>query len=368
MLQLSSDTSQDFMRDLMVCQTTLANGSRTFLAASRLLPSRVRNPAIALYAFCREADDAIDLSGAHPDNLKKLSSRLDRIYGGSPEETPTDRAFCKVVHNFAIPRRLLDALIEGFAWDAELRRYETLSDVLSYATRVAGSVGAMMALLMGERSQKMLERACDLGIAMQLSNIARDVGEDAQAGRLYLPLTWMRQADLHPELWLQSPQHSSPLKKVIERLLKVADGLYFRSTSGISALPWDCRVGIFTACYLYQEIGQQVRRNNHDSVSQRAIVPAHRKVRVAARAGLVYFSALIKAPMNEEECIEEASFLINAVEPVFSVSKNIPWWNIPARIAKVIEIFERLEQQEWQTRQERFELAKPLLSVSTARV
>ncbi|MFM7084978.1 MAG: phytoene/squalene synthase family protein [Hyphomicrobium sp.] len=367
MLPFLPDTSHSFTSDLLACKRTLTNGSRTFLAASHFLPTRVRHPAIALYAFCREADDAIDLSGGDPENLKNLSKRLDKVYRGFPEETPTDRAFCRVVHEFAIPRALLDALIEGFAWDAELRRYETLSDVLCYATRVAGSVGAMMALLMGERSQKMVERACDLGIAMQLSNIARDVGEDALAGRIYLPLSWMREVGLHPEQWLQAPKSSHALKRVIERVLKTADELYQRATSGISALPWDCRVGIFTACFLYREIGHQVRRNDHDSVSQRAVVPAFRKVRVAARAGAVSFSALFQSASNLTERVEEASFLVNAIGPVFSVSKPIAWWNIPARIAKVIDIFERLEQEEWQARQERFDLAKPLLSVSTAR-
>lgn len=361
------DPSYCIRSDLLACKETLSNGSRTFLAASHLLPARVRQPAIALYAFCREADDAIDLSGGDRGNLIKLSIRLDRIYRGYPEDTSTDRAFCKIVHEFGIPRALLDALIEGFAWDAEMRRYESLSDMLSYATRVAGSVGAMMALLMGERSQRMLDRACELGIAMQLSNIARDVGEDALAGRIYLPLGWMREAGLQPELWLQSPKTSQALKDVVERVLKTADELYERARLGISALPWDCRIGIFTACFLYREIGQEVRRNNHDSVSKRAVVPAHRKVRIAARAGAVAFGALFQPPIYLKERVEEASYLVNAVGPVFLVSKPIAWWNIPARIAKVIDIFERLEKQEWQARQERFDLAKPLVSVSTAR-
>ena len=93
-----------------------------------------------------------------------------------------------MVAEHKLPRAIPEALLEGFAWDAAHRRYETLSAVRAYGARVAGSVGAMMCLIMGATSRDALSRACDLGLAMQLTNIARDVGEDARAGRLYLPL------------------------------------------------------------------------------------------------------------------------------------------------------------------------------------
>ena len=95
-----------------------------------------------------------------------------------------------------------DALFEGLQWDCEGRRYEDLEALHAYAARVAGAVGVMMALLMGVRDADALARACDLGVAMQLTNIARDVGEDARAGRLYLPLDWLREAGLDPAAFL----------------------------------------------------------------------------------------------------------------------------------------------------------------------
>ena len=116
-----------------------------------------------------------------------------------------DRALASVIARYAIPRAVPQALLEGFAWDREGRRYETLADLTAYAARVAGTVGAMMALLMDERRPEVLARACDLGVAMQFSNIARDVGEDARAGRLYLPQEWLREAGLDPEAWLAAP-------------------------------------------------------------------------------------------------------------------------------------------------------------------
>ena len=193
--------------DLNACADLLRGGSRSFFAASLLLPRRVHEPATALYAFCRVADDLIDNGGGDPAAaLLALRARLDAAYAGRPRPAAADRALAATVLRHAIPRTLLDALLEGFAWDAAARRYDSLADLEAYAARVAGAVGAMMAMLMGERSAEGVARACDLGIAMQLSNIARDVGEDARAGRLYLPLDWMRAAGIDADAWLAPPR------------------------------------------------------------------------------------------------------------------------------------------------------------------
>ena len=106
----------------------------------------------------------------------------------------------------AIPRALLDALLEGFVWDAQGRRYETLEELHDYAARVAGTVGAMMALLMGARGPARWPAPATSGVAMQLTNIARDVGEDARDGRLYLPRAWLREAGIDADAWLRAPR------------------------------------------------------------------------------------------------------------------------------------------------------------------
>ncbi len=346
MRQLSPEDLRRQAADIDTCREKLANGSRTFLAASRLLPRRVREPAIALYAFCREADDIIDIGGATQGNLDLLTDRLDAVYRNAPHASATDRAFSGIVHQFDIPRTLPDALIEGFAWDAGGRRYETFADVLAYATRVAGSVGAMMALLMGARDKSQLARACDLGIAMQLSNIARDVGEDARAGRIYLPLAWMRDAGLDPERFLADPRPSPELAAIVERLLEAADSLYRRAARGIAALPVDCRAGIFAAAYLYGEIGNEVRRNGHNSITTRAIVPAKRKIELAAKAALSASLSLTQSPVDIPEHVYEAAYLVDSVQPQFVDPPPPAWWNLPARTARVIDIFERMELRE----------------------
>ena len=175
--------------DMDACRALLKGGSRTFHAASKVLPRKVSDPAIALYAFCRLADDAVDLGDNRAAAVERLKERLDRAYRGQPMDQAADRAFADVVARFSIPREVPEALLEGLAWDAEGRRYETLPELCAYAARVAGTVGTMMTLVMGQRAPEIVARACDLGVAMQLTNIARDVGEDARAGRLYLPLS-----------------------------------------------------------------------------------------------------------------------------------------------------------------------------------
>ena len=269
--------------DMATCRALLKGGSRTFHAASKVLPRRVADPAIALYAFCRLADDAVDLGSDRAAAVARLRERLDRAYRGQPMELAADRVFADVVAKFGIPRQLPEALLEGLAWDADVRRYETLRDLTAYAARVAGAVGAMMTLVMGQRSPEIVVRACDLGVAMQLTNIARDVGEDARAGRLYLPLSWLREAGIDPEAWLANPVFTPEIAAIVQRLLDAADILYARATLGIANLPVGCRPGIYAARALYAEIGRELERGGLDSIAKRAVVSTGRKLAVLAR-------------------------------------------------------------------------------------
>jgi 15-cis-phytoene synthase len=328
-------------RDIAACRTQLANGSKTFLAASLLLPRSVREPACALYAFCRLADDAVDQSGRAEDAVPALRERVARLYRGEPLAEAADRALAAVVERFAIPATLLLALIEGFEWDAQGRRYDHIDALEDYAARVAGSVGAMMALLMGVRDEAALARACDLGVAMQLSNIARDVGEDARAGRLYLPRDWMRAAGLDPETWLAAPRFDARLAAVLRRLLHHADTLYARVDAGVARLPLGCRPSINAARFLYADIGHEVARRGHDSVSQRAVVPARRKTALLVRAlvALAPSSAAAAVPP-----LAATRYLVDAAvraEPVL-----LPAAGPVAKAVWVLDLFERLERRD----------------------
>jgi 15-cis-phytoene synthase len=279
------------LTELDACRELMRGGSKSFHMASLFLPQRVRAPATALYAFCRVADDAIDNSAEPAQALLQLRTRLDAIYAGHPGPEVADRALAQVVAHKNLPRTLLDALLDGFAWDAEGRRYETLEDLHAYAARVAGTVGAMMALVMETRETSALARACELGVAMQLTNIARDVGEDARNGRLYLPLTWLREEGIEPEAWLAAPQFNNRLARVVARLLAEADRLYARAECGISGLPRDCRPAIHAARLVYAEIGHALHAAGLDSVRQRTVVSTGRKLALMLRSSTALWVA-----------------------------------------------------------------------------
>jgi 15-cis-phytoene synthase len=335
--------------DIEACRAMLRGGSRTFFAASYVLPRSVSEPATALYAFCRFADDTIDLAGGKAVALSRLRERLDRAYAGRPFPDPADRAFAEVVDRFAIPRALPEALLEGLAWDAEGRRYEDLSALKAYAVRVAGAVGAMMSVIMGARTPQLLSRACDLGVAMQFTNIARDLGEDAREGRLYLPLEWLRNASIDPDKWLAEPFFDDAIGALVQRLLIEADGLYARSCAGIAGLPLACRPGIHSARLFYAEIGREVERGGYDSVSRRAVVSWQRKVLLLAR------SAIAIATTCGEDAVAslpEALFLIEAVAqaPAPEQSRGVRPSGIAegvqGRLVRLIDLFEQLERRE----------------------
>jgi phytoene synthase len=337
-------------RDIDACRQLLRGGSRSFHVASLVLPRGMRDSATALYAFCRLADDAIDNGDDAAGELRRLAARLDRVYAGTPDDHPGDRSFAAIVEAFDIPRALPEALLEGFQWDAEARRYETLEELCDYGARVAGSVGVMMTLLMRQRDPMVLARASDLGVAMQLTNIARDVGEDARAGRLYLPLRWLREAGIEPDAFLQRPVFTPALASVVQRLLAAAQALYDRSTPGIAHLPGRCRFGMHAARTLYAEIGHEVARGNFDSVSRRAVVPGATKLRVVIGACLATFAAPRKL---HEAALPETRFLIDAVHmlrgraPVDVAVDIAPaWWRLRARVLRLIDMFERLERRQ----------------------
>lgn len=351
----SAEARSEAAADIVACRAMLQENSRTFFAASLLLPKAVREPSLALYAFCRVADDAVDLHEKKTEAVLDLRDRLARLYAGQPSDASSDRAFADIATRFAIPREIPEALIEGFAWDAEFRRYETINEVYAYGTRVAGTVGVMMALLMGTRGAAALARACDLGVAMQLSNIARDVGEDARERRLYLPMSWMRDAGIDPDRWLDAPEFTPALASVVQRLLRAADALYDRVGQGVAELPAACRPGINAASVLYQEIGKQVERNGFDSVSQRAVVGSGRK---AALLSKVLMMPVERSDGRVVEPLEEARHLVHAVvradrathasvQSAATHSNRAPaWWNIRDRALWLIDLFERLERQD----------------------
>jgi 15-cis-phytoene synthase len=273
------------------CRDAIVRHSRSFTLASRLLPGRVRHEAWVLYAWCRRADDAIDgvPVGQQGEALTRLRAELDAVYedGAAPAD-PTLAAFQVVVRRRRIPRAYADALLDGMAMDAGGQRYETMADLLRYCYRVAGTVGLMMCHTMGLRRSDALVHAVHLGMAMQLTNICRDVAEDWRLGRLYLPADRLARAQIG---WLAGhrPQGAlpeearGPLAKVVGELLDEADAYYRSGDRGLRALSWRCAFAVATARAVYADIGRVLRRRGCDVMAGRARVSAPRKVWLVVR-------------------------------------------------------------------------------------
>ena len=335
--------------DLSRHRRSLRNGSRSFFAASLLLPARLSDPASVLYAFCRMADDLIDESDDPHGAVAQLQTRLDAMYRGQPGPDPLDADFARLVHNYDIPKALPQALLEGFLWDAQGRDYDTIEELYEYAARVAGTVGVMMTILMGVRSAPALARAADLGVAMQLTNIARDVAEDAERGRLYLPTQWMREAGLVPEQWLVQPGSSHALSEVVARLLQTADDFYHRADAGVGYLPRDCRFGIRCARGLYSQIGRQLESNGLDPFAGRAIVAPRTKIAVVLR---MLGASFKKSELNDSAPITQTAFLVNdAARPELVAtqaldSADLPLAELRGSYARVLSMLIRLEAQD----------------------
>lgn len=338
------DSGLSSAADHAACTALLRGGSRTFYAASLVLPRELRRGATALYAFCRLADDAVDVDGGRLVALGELRERLARAYDGRPAAIAADRAFADAVAHFHVPRALPEALLEGFEWDARGRRYRTFPELTAYASRVAGTVGAMMAVLMGVRTREVLARACDLGVAMQFTNIARDVGEDARAGRLYLPIDWLEEEGIDADAWLSAPVFDAGVGRVVERLLAEAEVLYRRAASGIPALPRSCRPGMQAARLIYADIGREVAASGFDSVSRRAIVPGTRKAWLLAVSLL---AAVRPVARDTSPALPETHFLVEAsllagLNPAGAAARK----SLDDRVAWLVDLFERLEVRE----------------------
>lgn len=276
-------------------EQTIRRGSKSFAAAARLFGPAMRADAVLLYAWCRHCDDMID--------GQDLGFAAQRTFPGSPEQRltalraetqaalrgetadPVFAAFGDLIRRHGIPERYAFEHLDGYAMDVAGLRYETLDDTLRYCYGVAGVVGIMMAHLMGVRDPATLERACDLGLAFQLTNIARDIVEDAKAGRVYLPGVWLREAGIPPEA-VAAREHRPALAGVACRLVRAADPLYASAAVGIRALPFRAAWAVSTARRVYRAIGVEVVRRGPAAWDRRVSTSAVLKIGHVAAGGV----------------------------------------------------------------------------------
>jgi len=275
----------------------IEQGSKSFARASKLFQAETRDSVTMLYAWCRYCDDVVDGqhlgfhcddASANPDSLATrvgiLRTKTLEAYDGAPQELEF-KALARVVEKHAIDQRYPLDLIAGFTMDAAETRYKTIEDTLAYCYHVAGCVGIMMAQVMGVRDKPTLERACDLGIAFQLTNIARDVVADKALGRVYLPADWLAREGLSPGT-MAAPANRPQLFNVVDRLLRLADSYYDSASYGIARLPYRSAWAIASALRIYQAIGHDVRRKGALAWDERASTSRVRKLQIVAGASL----------------------------------------------------------------------------------
>jgi phytoene synthase len=276
-------------------EQTIARGSKSFALAARLFDRRTRARAMLLYAWCRHCDDEIDGQelGSTPRQPGRAHQqlRLEALYrqtrsamAGEPQQQAAFRSFQRVVEECGIPPRYPLELLKGFAMDVRGERYLTLDDTLRYCYHVAGTVGAMMARAMGVVDDATLLRGIHLGIGLQLTNIARDVMDDACMGRIYLPARWLEEAGVPPQPKMVL-QHRDATARVVARLLDAAAPYYASARHGIARLPYRSAWAVNAAARVYGEIGALVRARGADAWSARASASRGRKLALLAAAG-----------------------------------------------------------------------------------
>lgn len=270
-------------------ETTIKQGSKSFAKAAMLFDPRTRESVTMLYAWCRYCDDVIDgqvlghgqqqLSTADKrERLQMLREETDRICNGQSSTIPAFAALQQVVQRHGIARRHLVELLDGFAMDAAEVRFVDMDDTLTYCYHVAGVVGVMMAQIMGVRDEEIMHRAADLGITFQLTNIARDIREDMQVGRCYLPEEWLQRMGIAREE-MHLAEHRPALHALACELVAHAERYYASARIGMAQLPWRCAWAIASALLIYRDIGLQVRAGGVDALSGRMQVSNARKIR-----------------------------------------------------------------------------------------
>lgn len=270
--------------ELQICRVSLAQNSKSFHLASRLLASKQRDHVAAVYAWCRRADDAIDLEtkAKQPAALAALRAELDALERGDVPSDVILSAFRTASSEANIPLRYAHELLDGMEMDALGCRYTRWDDLLHYCYCVASTVGLMMCHVMGVSSERAYVHAVHLGIAMQLTNIARDVREDWERGRCYLPDSLLIQH--RASTWLEqaggqlNEQHRQQCRPVLESLLATAERYYESADQGLRYLSSRNAFSVAAARWIYSGIGRRIAASGYDIMAPRAVVPLPHKV------------------------------------------------------------------------------------------
>ena len=253
---------------------TLKKHAKSFYFAGLLLDKQTLHDASVLYAFCRQLDDAADI-----EDMSEKSVKLQQLitdYRTDHSQNEINIAFKELKKQYQLNNRFIDDLILGVSSDIQFKQPKDLKELIFYSYQVAGTVGGLMARILGATNEKAWRFAIDLGIGMQLTNISRDVKEDALNNRIYLPQDQLG-SDIDATTIL-NPEHKTKVYHVTKEILNTADKYYQSGFSGIYYIPKKNKFSILIAGMLYQSIGNKVLNNNEKFLKQRVYLTLFEKI------------------------------------------------------------------------------------------
>ena len=278
------------MTPLEYCKQKASESGSSFTVSFIFLPKTQREAMTVLYAFCREVDDVVDECSDYAVAQTKLNwwkSEIANLYAGTPQH-PVSRALQPVIHAFNLAQEHFLEIIDGMEMDLKFNRYEDFKQLQLYCYRVASVVGLLSAQIFGFKNRKTLKYAHDLGMAFQLTNIIRDVGEDARRGRIYLPLDELKKAKVTEEDILQS-RETPQMKELIEYQIERAESYYDKA---LRELPVEDakqqRTGLMMAA-IYRTLLREIKRDSAEKVlNSRTSIPPVRKLMLALQTYFKY--------------------------------------------------------------------------------
>ena len=256
----------------------LSRHGRSFWMAARMIPPPYRAQLAGVYAYCRYTDDLVDDANSPRDDVLVVLNQWEALsrdaYAGRRTGVELLDVVIGEMGRRGVPFAYAEGLIRGMRADVVGIRFETMSELLSYCHDVASVVGLWLTELFGVRDRWMLDHAARLGVAMQLTNIARDVGEDWDRGRLYLPESMLRAHGVTREMIGELRQGCAPVPAsyaaLVEELMAVAEEAYAEGSAAIEFLPGFFRPAVAVASRVYRGIHQVIRMNGYDSIRRRA--------------------------------------------------------------------------------------------------
>lgn len=271
--------------DFAWCEDVIRRNSHSFYRAFSLLPLEKRQGVYALYAFCRQADDCVDRDASRPQ-LERLHADLEGFFAGRVPDAPLWRALDAVCATFDVDEAPFFDMLEGQRRDLAFQQPETMRDLEEYGYYVAGSVGLMLLPLLRAHApidEELRESAVALGVAMQLTNILRDVGEDLDHGRVYLPLDVL-EAAAYPPARLRAHAVDPAFRDAWEAVARRSEELYRPMERDVFELDDDSRLPTLSSLYLYRGILDQVRADDYQCFEHRSAVPKDAAAQLVGQA------------------------------------------------------------------------------------